>query len=192
MRKILSFLVILIVGLNSAFTGGLHFSKSCRFCNREVNGVKLNKIESFGFGIHHQEPYEYTDFDLIFPQTVRFKVNYDGTTESVSVDAKDTDLNLGMEVMSCWSLPIINTNNVIFTISPGVHHTMLFFDNGLIYSLGLGGNVQTSFNLGICYIMIGLNVAYDIAGLKVSNWDPDLGRTGHWVESQRIGIGFEF
>ena len=192
MRKILSFLVILIVGLNSAFTGGLHFSKSYRFCNREVNGVKLNKIESFGFGIHHQEPYEYTDFDLIFPQTVRFKVNYDGTTESVSVDAKDTDLNLGMEVMSCWSLPIINTNNVLFTISPGVHHTMLFFDNGLIYSLGLGGNVQTSFNLGICYIMIGLNVAYDIAGLKVSNWDPDLGRTGHWVESQRIGIGFEF
>lgn len=191
MRKILSFLVILIVGLSSAFAGGLHFSKSYRFCKREVNGVKLNKIESFGFGIHHLEPYEYTDFDLVFPQTVRFKVNYDGTTESVSVDAKDTDLNLGMEVMSCWSLPIINTNNVLFTISPGVHHTMLFFDNGLIYSLGLGGNVQTSFNLGVCYIMVGVNIAYDIAGLRVSNWDPDLCRTGHWVESQRIGIGFE-
>ena len=192
MRKILSFLVILIVGFNYAFAGGLHFLKSYRFCNREVNGVKLKKIESFGVGMHWQDSSSYTDFDLIFPHTVKFKVNYDGTTETVSVDAKDTDLNLGMEVMSCWSLPIINTNNVLFTISPGVHHTMLFFDNGLIYSLGLGGNVQTSFNLGVCYLMVGVNIAYDIAGLRVSNWDPDLCRTGHWVESQRIGIGFDF
>ena len=91
----------MIVGLNFTFAGGLHFLKSYRFCNREVNGVKLKKIESFGVGMHWQDSSSYTDFDLIFPHTVKFKVNYDGTTESVSVDAKDTDLNLGMEVMSC-------------------------------------------------------------------------------------------
>ena len=193
MKKILMILSILVVGLSSVFAGGLHFSNPYRFIGNElIDDVELSSIESFGFGIHHQEPYEYTDFDLIFPQTVRFKVNYDGTTESVSVDAKDTDLNLGMEVMSCWSLPIIDTDNVLFTISPGIHHTMLFFDSGLIYTLGLGGNIQSSFNLGICYLMVGVNIAYDIAGLSVSNWNPDIGWTRHWVVSPRIGIGLEF
>ena len=183
----------LIVGLNSAFAVGLHFSNPYRFIGNELtDGVELSSVESIGFGLHYQSSYEYKDFDLVFPYTVKCKVNYDGTTETVSVDAKDTDLNLGMEVMSCWSLPIINTDNVLFTISPGIHHTMLFFDSGLIYSLGLGGNVQTSFNLGICYLMIGVNIAYDIAGLRVSNWDPDIGRTDHWVVSPRIGIGLEF
>lgn len=87
-------------------------------------------------------------------------------------------------------LPIIDTDNVVFTILPGFHHTMSFF--GLIYSLGLGGNIQSSFNLGICYLMVGVNIAYDIAGLRVSNWDPDICWTGHWVVSPRVGIGLEF
>ena len=97
-----------------------------------------------------------------------------------------------MEVMWCEAFPIIDKDNVLFTISPGFHHTMLFFDSGLIYSLGLGGNIQSSFNLGICYLMVGVNIAYDIAGLRVSNWDPDIGWTDHWVVSPRIGIGLEF
>ena len=179
--------------MSSIFAGGLHFSNPYRFIGNElIDGVELNKIESIGFGIHCQSSYEYIDFDLVFPHTVKCKVNYDGITESVSVDAKDTDLNLGMEAMLCYSFPIIDTDNVLFTISPGFHHTMLFFDSGLIYSLGLGGNIQSSFNLGVCYIMVGVNIAYDIAGLRVSNWDPDIGWTEHWVVSPRVGIGFEF
>ena len=138
------------------------------------------------------------DFDLVFPQTVKGKVDYyDDTTgliatDSVSVDAKDTGLNWGVEVMWCEAFPIIDKDNILFTISPGIHHTMLFFDSGLIYSLGLGGNIQSSFNLGICYLMVGVNIAYDIAGLRVSNWDPDIGWTDHWVVSPRIGIGLDF
>ena len=194
MKKILMLLSILIVGLSSAFAVGLHFSNPYRFIDNElVDGVELNKIESIGFGIHYQSSYEYIDFDLVFPHTVKFKVDYDdGTTESFSVDAKDTGLNWGMEVMWCKAFPIIDTDNVLFTISPGFHHTMLFFDSGLIYSLGLGGNIQSSFNLGICYLMVGVNIAYDIAGLRVSNWDPDIVWTDHWVVSPRIGIGLEF
>ena len=193
MKKILILLSTLIVGLNSAFAGGLHFSNPYRFIGNElIDGVELSSVESIGFGIHYQSSYDYIDFDLVFPHTVKCKVDYDGTTESFSVDAKDTDLNWGMEAMSCWSFPIIDTDNVLFTISPGIHHTMLFFDSGLIYSLGLGGNIQSSFNLGICYLMVGVNIAYDIAGLRVSNWDPDIGWTGHWVVSPRIGIGLEF
>lgn len=194
MKKIVMILSILIVSLSSAFAVGLHFSNPYRFIGNElIDGVELSSVESIGFGIHYQSSYEYMDFDLVFPQTVKFKVDYDdGTTESFSVDAKDTDLNLGMEVMSCWSFPFIDTDNVLFTISPGFHHTMLFFDSGLIYSLGLGGNIQSSFNLGICYLMVGVNIAYDIAGLRVSNWDPDIGWADHWVVSPRIGIGLEF
>ena len=194
MRKILSFLVILIVGLSSAFAVGLHFSNPYRFIGNEItDGAELSSIESIGFGVHYQSSYEYIDFDLVFPHTVKFKVDYDdGTTESFSVDAKDTDLNWGMEVMWCEAFPIIDKDNVLFTISPGLHHTMLFFDSGLIYSLGLGGNIQSSFNLGICYLMVGVNIAYDIAGLRVTNWDPDIGWTEHWVVSPRIGIGLEF
>lgn len=193
MKKILMLLSILIVGLSSAFAVGLHFSNPYRFIGNELtDGVELSRVESIGFGIHCQSSYEYMDFDLVFPHTVKCKVDYDGITESVSVDAKDTDLNWGMEAMSCWSFPIIDTDNVLFTISPGFHHTMLFFDSGLIYSLGLGGNIQSSFNLGICYLMVGVNIAYDIAGLRVSNWDPDIGWTEHWVVSPRIGIGLEF
>ena len=193
MKKILILLSTLIVGLNSAFAGGLHFSNPYRFIGNElIDGVELSSVESIGFGIHYQSSYDYIDFDLVFPHTVKCKVDYDGITESFSVDAKDTDLNWGIEAMSCWSFPIIDTDNVLFTISPGIHHTMLFFDSGLIYSLGLGGNIQSSFNLGICYLMVGVNIAYDIAGLRVSNWDPDIGWTGHWVVSPRIGIGLEF
>lgn len=193
MKKILMILSILIVSLSSAFAGGLHFSNPYRFIGNElIDGVELSSVESIGFGIHYQSSDEYMDFDLVFPHTVKCKVDYDdGTTESVSVDAKDTDLNWGMEVMSCWSFPIIDTDNVLFTKSPGFHHTMLFFDSGLIYSLGLGGNIQSSFNLGICYLMVGVNIAYDIAGLRVSNWDPDIGWADHWVVSPRIGIGLE-
>ena len=194
MKKIFVFLAILVVGLSSVFAVGLHFSNPYRFIGNELtDDVELSSVESIGFGIHCQSSYEYIDFDLVFPHTVKCKVDYDdGTTESVSVDAKDTDLNLGMEVMSCWSFPIIDKDNVLFTISPGIHHTMLFFDSGLIYTLGLGGNIQSSFNLGICYLMVGVNIAYDIAGLRVSNWDPDIGWTKHWVVSPRIGIGLEF
>lgn len=194
MKKILTILTMLFVGLSSVFAGGLHFSNPYRFIGNElVDGVELSSIESTGFGIHYQSSYEYIDFDLVFPHTAKLKIDYDdGTTESFSVDAKDTDLNWGMEVMSCWSFPIIDTDNVLFTISPGFHHTMLFFDSGLIYELGLGGNIQSSFNLGICYLMIGVNVAYDITGLRVTNWEPDIGWTGQWVVSPRIGIGFEF
>ena len=194
MKKIFAFLTILVVGLSSVFAVGLHFSTPYRFIGNELtDDVELSSVESIGFGIHCQSSYEYIDFDLVFPHTVKCKVDYDdSTTESVSVDAKDTDLNLGMEVMSCWSFPIIDKDNVLFTISPGIHHTMLFFDSGLIYTLGLGGNIQSSFNLGICYLMVGVNIAYDIAGLRVSNWDPDIGWTGHWVVSPRIGIGLEF
>ena len=177
MKKILMLLSILIVGLSSAFAVGLHFSNPYRFIGNELtDDVELSSVESIGFGIHCQSSYEYIDFDLVFPQTVKCKVDYDGTTESFSVDAKDTDLNWGVEVMWCdWSFPIIDKDNVLFTISPGIHHTMLFFDSGLIYTLGLGGNIQSSFNLGICYLMVGVNIAYDIAGLRVSNWDPDIG-----------------
>lgn len=199
MKKIFTFLAILIVGLSSAFAGGLHFSNPYRFIGNElIDGVELSSVESIGFGIHYQSSYEYMDLDLVFPQTVKCKVDYyDDTTgliatDSVSVDAKDTDLNWGIEAMSCWSFPIIDTDNVLFTISPGFHHTMLFFDSGLLYSLGLGGNIQSSFNLGICYLMVGVNIAYDIAGLRVSNWDPDIGWTEHWVVSPRVGIGLEF
>lgn len=194
MKKTLMILSILIVSLSSAFAAGLHFSTPYRFIGNELtDGVELSSFESIGFGIHYQSSYEYIDFDLVFPHTAKCKVDYDdGTTESVSVDAKYTDLNWGMEAMSCWSFPIIDKDNVLFTISPGIHHTMLFFDSGLIYSLGLGGNIQSSFNLGICYLMVGVNIAYDIAGLRVSNWDPDIGWTGHWVVSPRIGIGLEF
>lgn len=192
MKKILMLLSVLIVGLSSAFAGGLHFSIPYRFIGNELDDVELSSVESIGFGIHYQSSYEYIDFDLVFPHTVKCKVDYDGITESFSVDAKDTDLNWGVEVMWCKAFPIIDTDNVLFTISPGFHHTMLFFDSGLIYKLGLGGNIQSSFNLGICYLMVGVNIAYDITGLSVLNWDPDIGRTGHWVVSPRIGIGLEF
>lgn len=192
MKKILTILTILAIGLSSAFAGGLHFSNPYRFIGNELDGVELSSVESIGFGIHCQSSYEYIDFDLVFPCTVNCKVDYDGITESFSVDAKDTDLNWGIEAMSCWSFPIIDTDNVLFTISPGFHHTMLFFDSGLLYSLGLGGNIQSSFNLGICYLMVGVNIAYDIAGLRVSNWDPDIGWLDQWVVSPRIGIGLEF
>ena len=195
MKKILTILTILAIGLSSAFAVGLHFSNPYRFNGNELtDGVELRSVESIGFGIHCQSSCEYYDFDLVFPHTVKYKkVNYDGITESVSEDAKDIGLNLGIEVMSCrWSFPIIDTDNVLFTISPGFHYTMLFFDSGLIYSLGLGGNIQSSFNLGICYLMVGVNIAYDIAGLRVSNWDPDIVWTEHWVVSPRIGIGLEF
>ena len=193
MKKIVMILSILIVSLNSAFAFGLHFSNPYRFIGNELtDGVELSSIEFTGFGIHCQSSYEYMDFDLVFPQTAKFKVDYDGITETVSVDAKDSDLNWGMEAMWCVAFPIIDTDNVLFTISPGTHHTMLFFDSGLIYTLGLGGNIQSSFNLGICYLMVGVNIAYDIAGLRILNWDPDIVRTGHWVVSPRIGIGLEF
>lgn len=183
MKKIFAFLAILAIGLSSAFAVGLHFSNPYRFIGNEItDGAELSSVESIGFGIHYQSSYEYMDFDLVFPQTVKCKVDYDD----------DTDLNWGMEAMSCWSFPIIDKDNVLFTISPGIHHTMLFFDSGLIYSLGLGGNIQSSFNLGICYLMVGVNIAYDIAGLRVSNWDPDIGWTDHWIVSPRIGIGLEF
>lgn len=90
-------LSILIVSLSSAFAGGLHFSNPYRFIGNElIDGVELSSVESIGFGIHYQSSYEYMDFDLVFPQTVKVKVDYDDdTTESVSVDAKDTDLNWG-------------------------------------------------------------------------------------------------
>lgn len=194
MKKIFTFLTILAIGLNSAFAAGLHFSSPYRFISNEItDGAELSSIESIGFGIHYQSSYDYMDFDLVFPNTVKFKVDYDdGTTESFSVDAKDTPFNWGMEAMSCWSFPIIDTDNVLFTISPGFHHTMLFLDSGLLYSLGLGGNIQSSFNLGICYLMIGVNIVYDIAGLRVLNWDPDIGWADHWVVSPRIGIGLDF
>ena len=194
MKKIFTFLAILIVSLSSAFAVGLHFSNPYRFIGNEIiDGAELSSIESIGFGIHYQSSYNYIDFDLVFPDTVKVKVDYDdGTTESFSVDAKDTPFNWGVEVMQCKAFPIIDTDNVLFTISPGFHHTMLFFDSGLFYSLGLGGNIQSSFNLGICYLMAGVNIAYDIAGLRVSNWDPDIGWTEHWVVSPRVGIGLEF
>lgn len=118
MKKIFAFLAILAIGLSSAFAGGLHFSNPYRFIGNElIDGVELNKIESIGFGIHYQSSYDYIDFDLVFPHTVKVKVDYDdGTTESVSVNAKDTDLNWGVEVMWCKAFPIIDKDNILFTI----------------------------------------------------------------------------
>ena len=192
MKKL--FIILLTFCLTTfTFAGGLHFSTPYRFVNNKTDGVELSSVKSIGFGIHYQSSYEYIDLDLVFPHTVKFKVDYvDGTTESFSVDAKDTDLNWGVEVMCCWSFPLVDTDNALFTISPGFHHTMLFFDSGLIYELGLGGNIQSSFNLGICYLMVGVNIAYDTAGLRVLNWDPDIIWADHWVVSPRIGIGLEF
>ena len=113
---------------------GLHFSVSLLFETATKNGAKAEtNMTSVGFGLHALSLYTnriglYVNLDLAFPRTMNMKVTYDGITQSYSVSRSDFDSLWRMAALFVPAISIIHTDKMLFTVSPGIHYTMMFAD----------------------------------------------------------------
>lgn len=181
---------------------GFHFSVPLIFENAKESGVKANtNMTSIGFGIHALSLYTdkiglYVNLDLVFPQTMNMKVTYGGISQSYSVSNSDYDSLWGMAALLGPAICITQTDKMLFTISPGIHYTMLFADAAYAtttYVFGIGANIQYSIFFSTNgYFTIGADIAYDFLGVTIANGESKSGGTHDFILNPKIGVGFRF
>lgn len=181
---------------------GFHFSVPLIFENAEENGVKAEtNMTSIGFGIHALSLYTdkiglYVNLDLVFPQTMNMKVTYGGISQSYSVSRSDYDSLWGMAALFGPAICITQTDKMLFTISPGIHYTLLFADAAYAtatYVFGIGANIQDSIFFSTNgYFTIGADIAYDFLGVTIANGKSKSGGTHDFILNPKIGVGFRF
>lgn len=182
---------------------GIHFSLPLVFESASENGIKAEtNMTSIGFGIHALTLYTdkiglYANFDLVFPQTMTIKATYGGISQSYSVSRSDYDSLWGMAALIGPAISIVYTDTMLFTVSPGIHYTMLFADATAAASssivFGFGANVQDSIFFSTNgYFTIGADIAYDFIGTTSVNGKSKSGETHDLILNPKIGIGFKF
>lgn len=181
---------------------GLHFSVPLVFETATESGAKAeSNMTSIGFGIHALSLYTdriglYVNLDLVFPQTMNMKVTYGGVTQSYSVSRSDYDSLWVMAALFAPAISIIHTDKMLFTVSPGIHYTMMFADAAYAtasYVFGIGANIQDSiFFSSNGYFTIGADIAYDFLGFTIANGESKSGGTHDFIFNPKIGVGFRF
>lgn len=181
---------------------GFNFSVPIIFETAAENGVKAETdVTAIGFGIHGLTMYTerigmYSNIDLIFPQILNMKLKYGGKSESYSVSRSDYDSLWGLSALIAVAFSIGRMDKTLFTISPGLHYTMMFADAEYattVFVIGIGANIQNSFFFSSNgYFSIGADIAYDFLGTTMVNGKSKSGETHDFTFNPRIGIGFRF
>lgn len=181
---------------------GFHFSVPLIFENAEESGVKTEtNMTSIGFGIHALSLYTdriglYVNLDLVFPQSINLKAKYNGNTYTYNLSRSDYDSLWGMAALFGPAICITQTDKMLFTVSPGIHYTMIFADaatSAVSYFFGIGANIQDSiFFSSNGYFTVGVDIAYDFLGFTIANGESKSGGTHDFIVNPKIGIGFKF
>lgn len=208
MKKI--FLGLLILAFSSSLFAvetkydsfGFHFSVPLIFETAEESGIKAeSNMTSFAFGIHALSLYTeriglYVNMDLVFPQKIKSKISYGGVSYTYDLSRSDYDSLWGMSALVAPAICITQSETMLFTVSPGLHYTMLLADaatSSVSYLLGIGVNVQDSiFFSSNGYLSIGADIAYDFVGSSITNGESKSGNTHDFIITPRIGVGFKF
>lgn len=94
------------------------------------------------------------------------------------------------------AIRITQTDKMLFTVSPGIHYTMIFADaatSAVSYVFGIGANIQDSiFFSSNGYFTVGVDIAYDFLGFTIANGESKSGGTHDFIVNPKIGIGFRF
>lgn len=208
MKKI--FLGLLIMAISTSLFAvetkydsfGFHLSAPLIFETAEESGIKSeSNMTSIAFGIHALSLYTeriglYVNMDIIFPQKINSKITYWGVSYTFDLSRSDYDSLWGMSALFAPAICITQSESMLFTVSPGLHYTMLFADaatTSVSYLLGVGVNVQDSiFFSSNGYFSVGADIAYDFVGSSIVNGESKSGNTNDFIFTPRIGVGFKF
>lgn len=206
MKKICS--IIFIAGMLSSGlfaekkyeSVGFHFSVPFGFESTVQSGVETNSImTSIGLGFDSLTLFSdkvgfYANFDFFLPQRLSMTQRYGTQTASFAVTRSDFNSIWGASALMGPAFVVSRTEKMLFTISPGIHYTMLYAsassDIVIVSQFGLGANFQDNiFFSSRGFFMFGADVAYDFF---VINSSGNSGRANYWAIKPNIGIGFNF
>lgn len=181
---------------------GLHFSVPLLFETATGNGMKAEtNMTSIGFGIHALSLYSdrvgmYANLDLVFPQIMNAKITQGGATQSYTLTKSDYSSIWGLAALFAPAISIVHTNKMLFTISPGIHYTMLYANANyatVTYIFGIGVNIQDNVSFSSHgYFTFGADIAYDFLGFTIANGKSKSGGTQDFIINPRVGIGYNF
>lgn len=183
---------------------GFQFSVPMIGESASENGISTEtNITSIGFGLHGLALYTdkigfYENLELLFPKSIKLKIKYDKyNTNTYNLSRSDYDSLWGLAALLSPAFCIIQTEKILFTISPGIHYTMLFASassvSTVMYLFGIGANVQNTFFFSTNgYFTIGFDIAYDFLGFTISNGESKSGNSNDFIFNPKIGMGFRF
>lgn len=183
---------------------GFHFSVPMIGESASENGISTEtNITSIGFGVHGLALYTdkigfYENIELVFPKSIQLRVKYDKYNKTTyNLSRSDYDSLWGITALLAPAICIIQTEQILFTISPGIHYTMLFASansvSSVMYLFGIGANIQNSFFFSTNgYFTIGLDIAYDFLGFTISNGQSKSGEANDFIFNPKLGMGFRF
>ena len=208
MKKIIFGLLIMafstsLFAVNTKYDSfGFHLSIPLIFEKAEESGTRAETdMTSLAFGIHALSLYTdriglYSNLDLVFPVKINTTISYGGRSYTYNLSRSDYNSLWGMAALFAPAICVTKSETMLFTVSPGLHYTMLFADaatSSVTYLLGIGVNVQDSiFFSDNGYFSFGADFAYDFLGATIANGTSKSGHTHDIIVNPRIGVGFRF
>lgn len=139
----------------------------------------------------------YTSLDIFFPQEMTVSVG--GFSATATSD--DYDSLWGLDMLLGLGIAPLRTDRFVFSVSPGIHYTMLSADAGsaatVVYMFGVGAAVDARINLtDVFYLRAGLDLAYDCIGFRLVATGygsaADSAAVSDFSLVPKVGIGFRF
>lgn len=202
MKKICS--IIFIAGMLSS---GLFAEEKIKFLSAHFSvpigiedvaqgGVEQSTVmTSIGLGIDGLTLFSdkvglYVNLDFFLPLRISITQRYQDKIASAVVTPRNFESLLGISYLCGPSFVVSRSEKMLFTISPGLHSTILYFksssDASFLVQYGLGVNFQDQmFFSSKGFFLFGADVVYDF-------YIMGSGRTNYWAIKPSLGLGFSF